>query len=145
LSGTVEATTDGDVMGININCLGVRYAIVQVSCNKDRPERVAIAYDNERCLLDLIAAPSILKLGFASREEAMANLKSLALDAARSKQNSSNHEAHENGECADITAQLSIARLVHRILQSAVVILIALFHSKHFVWVMIRMALGASF
>jgi hypothetical protein len=145
LSGSVEANTDGDVMGINVNCSGVRYAIVQVSGNKDRPERLAIAYENEGCLLDLIAAPSIFKLGFASREEAMANLRGLALDAARLKQHSSNHKTHENGECAYSTAHLTIARIVHRILQSAVVVLSALFYSKNFVWVMIRMALGASF
>jgi hypothetical protein len=62
-------------MGVLVHCSGVRYAVIQASSNKDRPERLVIAYHDENCLRDLIAAPSIIGLGFASREEAIANLK----------------------------------------------------------------------
>jgi hypothetical protein len=64
----------------------VRYAVILASSKKDRPERFVIAYHDENCLRDLIAAPSIIELGFASREEAIANLKSFVSDAAPSKQ-----------------------------------------------------------
>src|SRR5262249_17345320 len=77
----LEAKTDGDVMEVHVRSSGVRYAVIQASSNKDRPERLVIAYQVD-CLRDLIAAPSIFGLGFASREEAMANLKGLASDAA---------------------------------------------------------------
>jgi hypothetical protein len=46
---------------------------VHVHCYKDKPERLVIAYQDEDRLRDLIAAPSIFGLDFASREEAMAN------------------------------------------------------------------------
>jgi hypothetical protein len=47
------------------------------SSNKDKPERLVIAYQDEDRLRDLIAAPSILGLDFPSREEAMGNLEGL--------------------------------------------------------------------
>src|SRR5882724_11995105 len=52
----------------------VRYAVIQASSKKDHPERLVIAYPDENWLRDLIAAPSIVGLGFTSREEAMAKL-----------------------------------------------------------------------
>ena len=61
-------------MGELDHCSNVRYAIIQASSMKDQPERVVVAYANENCLRDLIAVPSIVGLGFRSREEATANL-----------------------------------------------------------------------
>jgi len=63
-------------MGVLVHCSGVRYAVIQAS-KKDRSERLVIAYHDENCLRDLIAAPSIFGLDFASREEAIANLEDL--------------------------------------------------------------------
>jgi hypothetical protein len=130
-------------MGIDVNCSGVRYAIIQASSNKDRPERLAIAYEHEGCLRDLIAAPSIIGLGFASREEAMVKLGGISSDAGPSKQKPLNHEARENRKFDASTARASIARIGDRIFQSAVAGLIALFYSKNLASVMIRIALGA--
>jgi hypothetical protein len=81
----VEAKTDGDVMGVLAHCSNVRYAVIQASGKKDRPERLVIAYQDENCLRDLIAAPSIFGLGYESREEAMANLEGEVSDAAPSQ------------------------------------------------------------
>jgi hypothetical protein len=64
-------------MGVHVHCSGVRYAVIAASSNKDKPERLVIAYQDEDRLRDLIAAPSIFGLDFASREEAMANLEGL--------------------------------------------------------------------
>src|SRR6201981_1380264 len=86
VSRLVEAETNGDVMGVHVHCSDVRYAVIEASNNKDRPERLVIAYQDEDCLRDLIAAPSIFGLGFASRAEAIANLESFASTVAPSKQ-----------------------------------------------------------
>jgi hypothetical protein len=147
--GVVEATTDGDVMGVHVHCSDLRYAVIQASSNKDRPERLVIAYQDEHCLRDLIAAPSIFGLGFVSREEAIANLKSFALDAASSKQKpritAMFHATHANVELAGGPGPVKHRRIPQSILQSALAAVIALFYSKNIVSVIIRMALGASF
>jgi hypothetical protein len=49
----------------------VRYAVIEVLQTETGHERIVIAYPNEESLRDLIAAPSIVALGFASRDEAI--------------------------------------------------------------------------
>jgi hypothetical protein len=136
-------------MGVLVHCSGVRYAVIQASSNKDRPERLVIAYHDENCLRDLIAAPSIIGLGFVSREEAIANLKSFASNAAPSKQKpritAMFHATHANAELAGGHGLVKHRRIPQGIVQSALAAVIALFYSKNIVSVMIRMALGASF
>jgi hypothetical protein len=149
VSGFVEAKTDGDVVGVHVHCSGVRYAVIQASSNKDRPERLVIAYHNENCLRDLIAAPSIIGLGFASREEAIANLEGHMSDAAPSKQKpritAMFHAPHANGDLPSGHGLLKHRRIPQSILQSTLAAVIALIYSKNIVSAMIRMALGASF
>ena len=48
----------------------VRYAVIEGLHTENGPERLVIAYSNEESLRGLIAAPSIVALGFSSREEA---------------------------------------------------------------------------
>jgi hypothetical protein len=50
-----------------------RYAIVNVRSEPDR-ERLVIAYPDEGTLRFLIAAPSIVALGYASRADALRNI-----------------------------------------------------------------------
>jgi hypothetical protein len=149
VSGFVEVKTDGDVMGVHVHCSGVRYAVIEASSNKDRPEQLVIAYLDEGCLRDLIAAPSIIGLGFASREEAPANLEGHMSDAAPSKQKpritAMFHATHENGDLPSGHGLVKHRRIPQSILQSTLAAIIALFYSKNIVSVMIRMALGASF
>jgi len=136
-------------MEAHIHCPGGRHAVIQASSNKDRPERLVIAYQDEDCLRDLIAAPSIIGLGFASREEAIANLEGHMSDAAPSKQQpritAMFHATHANTELAGGHGPVKHRRIPQSILQSALAAVIALFYSKNIVSVMIRMALGASF
>ena len=136
-------------MGVLVHCSSVCYAVIQASSKKDRPERLVISYRDENCLRDLIAAPSIFGLGFASREEAIANLKSFASDAAPSKQKprlkAMFHATHANVESAGGHGPVKHRRIPQRFLQSALAAVIALFYSKNIVSVMLRMALGASF
>jgi hypothetical protein len=149
VSGLVEAETDGDVMGVHVHCSDVRYAVIEASNNKDRPERLVIAYQDEDCLRDLIAAPSIFGLGFASRAEAIANLESFASTVAPSKQKpritAMFHATHENGDLPSGHVLVKRRRVPQSILQPALAAVIALFYSKNIVSVMIRMMLGASF
>jgi hypothetical protein len=137
------------VMGVHVHCSDVRYAIIQASNNKDRPERLVIAYQDEDCLRDLIAAPSIFELGFASREDAIANLESFASTVAPSKQKpritAMFHPTHENGDLPSGHVLVKRRRIPQSILQPALAAVIALFYSKNIVSVMIRMMLGASF
>ena len=48
----------------------VQYAVIQLSATDPR-ERFILPYRDERTLLALIAEPSIVRLGFDSREEAL--------------------------------------------------------------------------
>jgi len=50
-----------------------RYAVISVRFDPDR-ERLVIAYPEEEILRDLIAAPSILALGYTSRADALKNI-----------------------------------------------------------------------
>jgi len=50
----------------------VQYAVIEGPHTETGHERLVIAYPNEQTLRDLIAAPSIVAFGFASREEAAA-------------------------------------------------------------------------
>jgi hypothetical protein len=149
VSRLVEAKTDGDVMGVQFYCSDVRYAVIQASSKKDRPERLVIAYHDEQSLRDLIAAPSIIGLGLASREEAMANLEGHMSDAALSKPKpritAMLYLPRANVELAGRHGLVNHRRIPQSIVRSALAAVIALFYSKNIVSVMIRMVLGASF
>lgn len=136
-------------MGVLVHCSSVFYAVIQASSEKDRPERLVIAYHDENCLRELIAAPSIMGLGFASREEASANLEGHLSNADPSKQTpritAMFHATHKNVELTGGYGPVKHRRIQPSILQSALAAVIALFYSKNIVSVMIRMALGASF
>jgi hypothetical protein len=54
----------------------MQFAVIRLSGTKAFPERVVIAYPNEEILRDLIAGPSIIGLGFVSREDALATADS---------------------------------------------------------------------
>ena len=136
-------------MGIQIHCSSLCYAVIRASRKKGRPERLVIAYRDENCLRELIAAPSIIGLGFASREEAIANLEDHMAASAPSKQKpritAMFYATHANGDLPSGQGLVKPRRIPQSILQSALAAVIALFYSKNIVSVMIRMALGASF
>ena len=50
-----------------------RYAVICARSEPDR-ERLVLAYPNEETLRDLIAAPSIVALGYSSRADALKNM-----------------------------------------------------------------------
>jgi hypothetical protein len=49
---------------------GMRYAVIQIRTASSCPEQLVLAYQDEKSLRELIARPSIVGLGFSSREEA---------------------------------------------------------------------------
>lgn len=51
---------------------GMQYAVIAGLRTETGPERLVIAYPNEKSLRDLIAAASIIAVGFSSREAAIA-------------------------------------------------------------------------
>jgi hypothetical protein len=55
-----------------VDSVGVKYAVIAGLRTETGPERLVIAYPNQESLRDLIAAPSIIAIGFSSREEAVA-------------------------------------------------------------------------
>jgi hypothetical protein len=55
-----------------VDSSGMQYAVIAGLRTETGPERLVIAYPNEKSLRDLIAAASIIALGFSSREEAAA-------------------------------------------------------------------------
>lgn len=63
----------GLTVNMSIHTSTFRYAVIAVR-NEPPGERLVISYPNEKVLRDLIAAPSILRLGYRSREEAIANI-----------------------------------------------------------------------
>ena len=54
------------------NCPNIQYAIIRASSTHDSPELLVLAYADEKSLRSLIAEPSIIALGFASRSAAEA-------------------------------------------------------------------------
>lgn len=54
-------------------CPEIQYAIIRASVTHDSPELLVLAYADENSLLSLIAKPSIIALGFASRSAAGAS------------------------------------------------------------------------
>ena len=139
---------DGEVMGALVHCSNVRYAIIQASSIKDHPERLVVAYPDENCLRDLIAAPSIVGLGFTSREEAMANLiggipsptASKRMRSARPKF----YEVQQHNDSAAGRAPEKDRGISIRILRCAFSTAIVLFYSKNLFSVILRTALGFS-
>lgn len=60
-----------------VHNLAQRYAVISVR-GEPRPERTVVAYLDEKTLRDLLAEPSIVSLGYHSREEAIASLDECA-------------------------------------------------------------------
>jgi hypothetical protein len=55
-----------------VDSSGMQYAVIAGLRIETGPERLVIAYPNEKSLREFIAAASIIAVGFSSREEAVA-------------------------------------------------------------------------
>ena len=133
----------------------VQYAVIAGLRTETGPERLVIAYPNEEALRDLIAAPSIIAMGFCSAAAAIAGSRASVPTAATHQRIS---EAAPCGEmerdqqelnCPDWWEETgsTLPRLVRffaRSYNDAATTVTAIFFSRNAVSAVIRMALGSS-
>lgn len=130
----------------------LQYAVIQLSSITDQPERLVLAYTDERTLRALIAEPSIVGLGFGSREEAVSTEnptlgKAVApppaneLESVRAGQ----HQPYCRGSRAAAWSSFSpLLKLASAIVQFAFAATICIFYSKNIVSATIRSVLAGS-
>jgi hypothetical protein len=126
----------------------LQYAVIQISSITDPPERLILAYRDERTLRTLIAGPSIIRLGFGSREEAV-NSEHPALEEAvgsapANELESSRAEQHQPYCREDRAAVSSSWKLASSIVQFAFAATICILYSNNIVSATIRSVLAGS-
>ena len=133
---------------------GVQYAVIAGLRTETGPERLVISYSNEESLRDLIAAPSIIAVGFSSREQAVAGGRICVPTAAYQPM----PEAMAGGRSATHQQRLSwaeqrkkahsVLRRLGRFLVTAhsnfVTTAIVIFSSRNSFSAAIRIAMGSS-
>ena len=137
-----------------VDSTGVQYAVIAGLRTETGPERLVIAYPSEESLRDLIAAPSIIAVGFSSREEAVAGgtvcvptvyyermPKAMAGGEIERYQQGLNW-AERRGETGSTLWRL--ARFVVTSFSDVVTSASVIFSSRNAVSAVIRMALGSS-
>jgi len=118
-----------------------QYAVIALRTEPCR-ERLVIAYRDEKTLRDLLAAPSIVALGYSSREEALANIDRCARTIAASQPMSAGAVVDTNTRTRRILrasmrrfrrgfALASSPSILHRVLQNGVALTIVFFHSRN--------------
>jgi hypothetical protein len=120
-----------------VDSSGVQYAIIAALRTETGPERLVIEYTNQESLSDLIAAPSIIAAGFASREDAVASGRALAVSYRRALS-----RVERRGEVSSTLRRL--ARFLASSYGDAAVIAAVIFSSKSLLSTVIRTALGGS-
>jgi hypothetical protein len=134
---------------------GVHYAVIAGLRTETGPERLVIAYPNEKSLRDLIAPRSIIAVGFSSREEAAAGRNFSVRPAATSYEPLRETIAAWSQKClkvfkwADRRAEIGSAlRRAAEFLVSSysgiATTALVIFSSTNAVSAVIRMALGSS-
>jgi hypothetical protein len=69
----------------SVDVADVRYAVLETLRSEGGSERFVVAYPNEDCLHDVIAAPRIVAFGFSSREAAVASTETRVSTAPEPK------------------------------------------------------------
>jgi len=130
----------------------LQYAVIQLSSITDPPERLILAYKDERALRALIAGPSIVGLGFGSREEAVStenptSEKGAAPEPPNELENTrlGQHQPYRRGGRAQAWSSFSWPRrLASAIVQFAFAATICIFYSKNIAFAIIRSVLAGS-
>ena len=137
-----------------IDSTGVRYGVIKGCCSQTLPERLVIAYADEKSLRDLIAAPSILGLGFDSRAEAVTSARDKSLAIVFSNQIHERPEIADRGQKCELKAGSArrglagrfrsrrIREIAQHTLQQSLVMTVLLLYSGNIVSAMIRSTLG---
>jgi len=129
-----------------VHCSNIHYAIIQASSVDEHPERFVIAYPDENCLRDLIAAPSIIGVGFTSRADALANIESGLPDSTGYTRERRTIEmscaGQEKRDLGDAAGQKKGRKLLFRFLQCALSTAIVFVYSKNLIGAIIRQAVS---
>jgi hypothetical protein len=144
----------GAVVNAVVDFPDVRYAVIEVLQTETGHERIVVAYQSEESLRDLIAAPSIVAFGLASRDEAVmrgaASFRDgvvdqqtaetvAGADTIRAQQSLNQKRRGEIGSMSQKVRRF-VSTCCSDVLTWATVIL----SSSNFMLVAIRMALGSS-
>ena len=126
-----------------------QYAVIEARRTEGPSERFVLAYPDEESLRDLIARPSIIACGFASREEAQANIDTDFCTAAAWKKTPRDRtEKYQPGVLAakrhlgaafNLTQAGGIVRFLHAAVAGAILIF---FYSRSTVSTVIRSFIG---
>ena len=134
---------------------GLQYAVISGLRTETGPERLVIAYPNEKSLRDLLAASSILAVGFSSREDAVAGSRTPRPPAACGKQMP---EASTRGRSEGQLQRFNrvdrrregsspfrrLTRVLFMSYSEVAATVIAVYFSRNALSALIRMALGSS-
>jgi hypothetical protein len=138
-----------------VDSSGVQYAVIAGLRTETGPERLVIAYPNEEALRDLIAAPSIIAMGFSSAAEAVAGSTASVPTAATYQRMSETAPCGEierdqqERNCAEWREETGstlqrLARFFATSYSDVTSTVTAIFFSRNTVSAVIRMALGSS-
>jgi hypothetical protein len=141
------------VIGL-VNSPITQYAVIEARRTEGPSERFVIAYSDEESLRDLIAGPSILGIGFASRDEAQAKSDANFWTGAAWKL-TSRGAAVEEAEKSQPRSSIGKAafrslvrsdagRTVRGFFQAAVAACVLVFYSRNAVSTLIRSFVGGS-
>lgn len=126
-----------------VDSSGMQYALIAGLRTETGPERLVIAYANEKSLRELLAAASIVAVGFSSREEAIAGTEE-KLPVAMAGTEKYQQRFHRSERRAEIASALGRAAkfLVasYRDIASTAAVV---FFSTNAISALIRMALGS--
>ena len=138
-----------------VDSTGVKYAVIAGLRTETGPERLVIAYPNQESLRDLIAAPSIIAIGFSSREEAVAGgrvpvptvishqqMPKFTLGAGTERYQQGLNWAGHRGKIGSTLRRL--ARFLLTSYSDVGTTVTAIFFSRNVASAVIRMALGSS-
>jgi hypothetical protein len=152
--GTAGRVTEDAVVNELVDSSGVQYAVIAGLRTETGPERLVIAYPNEKSLRDLLAASSILAVGFSSREDAVAGSRAprpAAISYQRMPAASADlrTERHLQGlnwsERRGGTSPFRrLARFLFTSYSEVATTVIAIYFSRNALSAVIRMALGSS-
>jgi hypothetical protein len=133
----------------SVDSSGAQYAVIEARRTEGPSERFVIAYPDEESLRELIASPSIIACGFASREEAQTNIDTDLCTAATWKETPIDRaEKYRRGALSAkrrLEAGFNLkqtGRIVRGFLHAAVAGVILIFYSRNAVSAVIRSFVG---
>ena len=125
-----------------------QYAVIEARRTEGPSERFVIAYPDEESLRELIAGPSIIACGFASRAEAQTNIDDLCTGGVWNETPRDRAEKYQRGVLSAkrrLGAGFNLTqtgRIIRSLLQAAVAAAILILYSRNAVSTVIRSSAG---